>query len=150
MENITKGLTLRESKTNLSFENEEICKRVKEIFANNSFSFQTVSKKYVFNLINEFSGDKATVRNSILVSVLKEFVSSYYEKLTDIFNNCIRKDTFQETLRKAEVTLVFKKGDPTSKTYYRLVSTVSNYFQTLFKKPIYLKLNDYVQNKLPM
>ena len=88
--------------------------------------------------------------NQKQISVLKEFVSSYYEKLTDIFNNCIRKDTFQETLRKAEVTLVFKKGDPTSKTYYRLVSTVSNYFQTLFKKPIYLKLNDYVQNKLPM
>ena len=54
-------------------------KSVKEIFGNNYFSFQTVSKKYVLNLINEFSVDKATVSNGIAVSVLKESISSYYE-----------------------------------------------------------------------
>ena len=37
-----------------------------------------------------------TVWNNIPVSVHNEFVSPYYEKLTDIFNNCIRSRTFPE------------------------------------------------------
>ena len=72
-------------------------------------------------------GNKAIVSNDIPVSVLKESVSAYYEKLTDIFKNCIRSGTFPEILQKAEGTPVFKKGDPTSKTDYRPVSTSSNF-----------------------
>ena len=88
-------------------------------------------------MIKEPPGNKATVSNDIPVSVLKEFVSAYYEKLTDIFNNCIRRGTFPEILKKSEVTPVFKKGDPTSKTDYRPVSTVSS-FSEMFEKLIYL------------
>ena len=61
-------------------------------------------------MIKELPGNKATVSNDISVSVLKESLSAYYEKLTDIFNNCIRSDTFPEILKKSEVTQVFKKG----------------------------------------
>ena len=35
--------------------------------------------------------------------------------------NCIRIGTFPEILKKAEVTPVFKKGDPTSKIDHRPV-----------------------------
>ena len=45
-------------------------------------------------------GNKATVSNSIPVSALKESVSVYYEKLTDISNNCIRSGTFPDILLK--------------------------------------------------
>ena len=44
------------------------------------------------------------------------------------------------------MTPVFKKGDPTSKTDYRPVSTLSN-FSKIFEKLIYLQLNNYTQNK---
>ena len=53
---------------------------------------------------------------------------------------------FQKYLRKAEVTPVFKKGYPTSKTDYRPVSTLSS-FSKIFEKFIYLQLNNYIQNK---
>ena len=33
--------------------------------------------------------------------------SAYYEKLTDIFDNCIRSGTFQEILQKAKTTPLF-------------------------------------------
>ena len=72
--------------------------------------------------------------------------SVYYEKLTDIFNNCIRSGTFPEILKKSEVTPFFKKGDPTSKADYRPVSTLSS-FSKIFEKLIYLQLNNYMQNK---
>ena len=125
--NITKGLHLCESTGNINFENEENCKKIKENFGNETFSFETISKKDVLNLIKQLPGNKATVSNDIPVSVLKESVSAYYEKLTDIFNNCIRSGTFPEILKKSEVTPVFKKGDPTSKTDYRPVSALSNF-----------------------
>ena len=75
-------------------------------------------------MIKELPVNKATVSNDIPVSVLKESISFYYEKLTDIFNNCIRSSTLPEILKKAEVTLLFKKGDPTWKRDYLPVSTL--------------------------
>ena len=47
------------------------------------------------------------------------------------------------------MTPVFKKGDPTSKTDYRPVSTLSN-LSKIFEKLIYLQLNNYMQNKFSM
>ena len=88
-------------------------------------------------MIKKLPGNKATASNDIAVSVLKESVSACYEKLTNIFHNCIRSGTFSEILKKAKVTPVFKKGDPSSKTDYRPVSTISN-FSKIFEKLIYL------------
>ena len=66
------------------------------------FSFETVFKKDVLNLIKELPGNKATVSNDISVSELKESISVYYKKLTNILNNCI-SGTFSQILKKAEV-----------------------------------------------
>ena len=41
---------------------------------------------------------------------------------------------------------IIKKGDPTSKTDYHPVSTLSN-FSKIFEKLIYLQFNNYMQNK---
>ena len=108
------------------------------------FFFETISKEDILDYIKQLPGN--TVSNDTPVSVHSESVSAYYEKLTDIFNNCIRSGTFPEILKKSEVTPVFKKGDPTSKTGYRPVSTLSN-FSKIFEKLIYLQLNNYMQNK---
>ena len=57
-----------------------------------------------------------------------------------------RSGTFPEILKKVGVTRVFKKGNPTSKTDYRSVSSLSN-FSKIFEKLIYLQVNNYMQNK---
>ena len=62
-----------------------------------------------------------------------------------VFNDCIRSDTFRKILEKAVVTLVFKKGDPTSKTNYRPVITQSN-VPKIFEKLIYFPLDIHMQN----
>ena len=84
---ITKSLYLRQSTGNINFGNEESCKKITENFGDENFSFETIFKKDVLKLIEQIPGNKATVPNDIPVSVLKESVSAYYEKLTDIFNN---------------------------------------------------------------
>ena len=85
----------------MNFENGESCKKIKENFGNENFYFETVSKKDVLDLIKGLPGNKATVLNDVPVSVLKESVSAYYEKLTAIFNNCIRSGTFPEILKNS-------------------------------------------------
>ena len=52
---------MRESTGNINFENDESCKKIKENFGNEHFSFETVLKKDVLNLIKELLGHKATV-----------------------------------------------------------------------------------------
>ena len=75
-----KVLNLRESTRSINFKNEARFKNDKKTFGN---------LKDVLNLIKELPGNKATVSNDISVSVLKDSISVYYEKLIDIFNNCI-------------------------------------------------------------
>ena len=48
--NITKGLNLRELTGNINFENEESCKKIKENFDNETFSFKTIYKKDVLKI----------------------------------------------------------------------------------------------------
>ena len=119
---------------------------MKENFGNETFSFETISREDFLDLIKQLPGNKATVSNDIPVSLLKKSVSAYYEKLTGIFNKCIKSGTFPEILERSEVTHVFEKGDPTSKRDYRLVSTLSD-FSKIFEKLIYLQLNNYMKNK---
>ena len=64
------GLNLREKTGNINFEKEESCKKVKGNFVNENFSFETVSKKDVLDLIKELPKNKATVSNDITVSVV--------------------------------------------------------------------------------
>ena len=107
--NITKELNLLESTGNINFENEKSCKKIKENFGNETFSFETISRKDVLDFIMQLPGNKATVSNDISVSALKESVSAYYEKLTYISNNCIRSGTFPEILLKISYTSFLKR-----------------------------------------
>ena len=65
--------------------------------------------------IEELPGNKATVSNDVPVSVLKESISAYYEKLADIFNNCICSGAFPEITKIAEVAPVAQKLTPHQK-----------------------------------
>ena len=52
---------MRESTRNINLENEESCKKIKENFGNETFSFEAISKKDVSNLVKPLPGNKATV-----------------------------------------------------------------------------------------
>ena len=71
--------------------------------------------------MKELPRNKVTVSNDIPVSLLKESISAYCEKLSDIFNNCLRSCTFPGILKSNNE----KKGNPTSKTDFRPVNGLS-------------------------
>ena len=102
--------------------------------------------------------DKASISNDIPVSVMKQFVNCYCEKLTNILNDCLKENRFPNLMKVAEISPVFKKLDNTSKDnsqqtfvlmktssrrldqdeYVRLSFTSSeDVFKTSWSRPIY-------------
>ncbi len=56
-------------------------------------------------------------------------------------SRCIREATFSDLLKRAEVTPVFKKDDPTKKSNYRPVSVLP-YFSKIFESVILDKMHE--------
>ena len=61
------------------------------------------------------------------VSVIKQFPDCYFEKTTNILNNCLKKNRFPNLMKVAKISPVFKKLDNTSKENYQAISTLSNF-----------------------
>ena len=74
-------------------------------------------------------------------------VHIYSQLLTNIFNDCVKSGKFPNILKYADITPVFKKGDPTDKTNYRPISTLLN-FSKVFEKMIYAQINSFMEPKL--
>ena len=71
----------------------------------------------------------------------------YCQIPTNIFSDCVESGKFPDILKYADITPVFKRGDPTDKTYYRPISTLSN-FSKVFEKMIYAQINSFMEPKL--
>ena len=64
---------------------------------------------------------------------MKNSIHIYSEKLTNIFNECLINGKFPDTLKRADVTPIFKKGNDNEKENYRPVSMLST-FSKVFGK----------------
>ena len=74
-------------------------------------------------------------------------VHIYSQITTNIFNDRVKSGKFPDILKYADITPVFKTGDVTDKTYYRPISTLSN-FSKVFEKMIYVHINSFMEPKL--
>ena len=64
---------------------------------------------------------------------MKNSIHIYSEKLTNIFNECLINGKFPDTLKRADVTPIFKKGNDNEKENNRPVSMLST-FSKVFGK----------------
>ena len=97
----------------------------KYITQENSFSFTLFSKEDIVKAIKSLSSNKASPIEDIPIKILKNSIHIYSEKLTNIFNECLINGKFPDTLKRAEVTPIFKKGKNIEKENYRPVSMLS-------------------------
>ena len=68
---------------------------MKEHFRNGSFSFKPTSKNGIISDIKKLPSNIVSITNDILVSVMKQFLNCYCEKLRNILNDYLKKIGFQ-------------------------------------------------------
>ena len=96
--------------------------------------------------IKSLSSNKASPIEDIPIKILKNSIHIYSEKLTNIFNECLINKLFPDTLKRADVTPIFKKGNDNEKENYRPVSMLST-FSKVFEKLLFEQINDHMQSK---
>ena len=64
--------------------------------------------------------------------------------LCTMFNNCFKTGTFPDCLKIAEVSPIFKKGDPFEATNYLPISLLSH-FDKILEKLIYNRLLNHLK-----
>ena len=112
----------------------------------NSFSFTPFSKEDILKAIKSVSSNKASPIEDIPIKILKNSIHIYSEKLTNIFNECLINVNFPDTLKRADVSPIFKKGNNNEKENYCPVSMFST-FSRVLEKLLLEQINDHMQSK---
>ena len=144
--NVTKGLKLRQVDECQSFENEDSPRLIGENYVGERFSFKAISKDDIIEPVKKLPSNKVSISNDIPVSMINSFAACYCEKLSSIFNDCLKENKFPNLMKIAEISQAFKELDNNSKYNYRSISTLSN-FDKLFKSILFTQLNRYMQKK---
>ena len=108
----------------------------------NKFSFKPVSEKFVKDVVNDLSSNKAA-GGEIPLKILKEFDFPLH-CLTNCINEAIKNKNFPDSLKLSNIVPVHKKKDPTDKTNYRPVSILP-LLSKVFEKVMYIQLYDYME-----
>ena len=64
--------------------------------------------------------------------------------MSHIINTCIERATWPDTLKKAEIVLIYKSGDKHNATNYRPISLISN-IGRVFEKIIYNRIYEFIK-----
>lgn len=107
----------------------------------NSIFIKPTNNEEVFKIIGNMKNKKGGVDN-ITTKALK--VMSYHigNALTHIFNLCIEKSVWPETLKTAVIIPIYKSGSKMETSNYRPISLISNLAKIL-EKIIYIRLKSF-------
>ena len=109
------------------------------------FSFKPVSEKFVKDIVNYLSLNKAA-GGKIPPKILKECDFSFHF-LTNCINEAIKNKKFPDSTKLSNIVPVHKKKDRTDKTNCRRVSILP-LLSKVFEKVMYIQLYDYIENVL--
>ena len=113
--------------------------------------FANITKTLKLKKHPNFDGQSLSVNKTspiedILIKILKNSVHIYSEKLTNVFNERLINGKFPDTLTRADVTPIFKKGNDNEKKNYDPESMLST-FSKVFEKLVFEQINDHMQSK---
>ena len=111
---------------------------------NSHFSFRSVDSNDVFTKLRSLNPRKSCGFDLIPAKFLRLGANVICKSLTPIINESLESAVFPTTLKQAEVSPIFKKGDPLLKGNYRPVSILTS-ISKIFEKIIHEQLSDYFQ-----
>mgnify|MGYP001793765379 FL=1 len=129
-----------------NFKNHPSILMIQNRILNSSFKFHAISKEEVENEILGLSNSKATQEYDIPTKIIKMNASVFSEILSTEFNRSLELCEFPKSMKLADVTPVYKKGNRFKKENYRPVSILSN-LSKIFEKCIYKQLSIFFENK---
>ena len=97
--------------------------------------------------MRELNSNKATTFGNIPTKILKQSSKSCSDTLQKLFNDALRDGYFPDKLKRADITPVFKKDDPTKSKNYRPVSVlpgISKIFERLMRKQISFYVDQFL------
>ena len=122
--------------------------KIKEtVKLDDKFIFRDEATPQTKNCISRLNPKKSSVENDIPMKMLiltNDICSKY---ITNIYNDAIHSSVFPKSLKEANVTPIFKKGDKTAKQNYRPISLLPC-VSKLFERHMYNQIIAYIDNKL--
>ena len=112
----------------------------------NHFKFTELSSSDVLRLLLKIDTSKAVGFDNIPGKLLKIGASSLAVPVTALVNMSIQENTFPDLLKYAEVSSLYKKGDPLLKNNYRPLSVLSA-LSKIFEKLINFQLSSYFDSR---
>ena len=109
-------------------------------YSDKNFCFHLISQLNINTEINNMDSTKAYQQDNIPPKILKLSSDICEIVLCSDINQCIRKGNFPDTLKKADITPTFKKGDNLLKSNYRAISilpTISKIYERILYQQIY-------------
>ena len=118
-------------------------------FGGPEFSFRPVTRKELYNVIDNLPKHKSPGPGYIPAWALKDSKLSIGTHLQFVVNECVNKNTFPNILKTAHVTPVYKKGDRLEPENYRPISvtpTLAKIFERLLLEQLthHLTLNGLI------
>ena len=106
-----------------------IVKIEKHFKTNTTFPFSPTSKDEIVAIIKNLQNNKATV-GKIPLNILKK--SNFtFDELTECVNYVLKNGKFPDSLKYANITPVYKKGNSTDKVNYRPLVFCHCYLKSL-------------------
>ena len=69
--------------------------------------FKSISKDDIIKAIKKLPSNKPSISNDIPISIIKNLDICHREKLTSIFNDCLKENKFPNLMKIAEISSVF-------------------------------------------
>ena len=110
--------------------------------SNYTFSFKFETQQKFSKLIQNPNCNKATQQHDIPIKILKENSEIFSHILCHNFNNSLFSTVFPSSLKKVDITPVYKIDEKFLKNNYRPVSMLASVLQ-IFERCLYDQINDY-------
>ena len=114
---------------------------------NKEFVFKNTKNEEVRKHIQNLDVKKSTPQNDIPTKLLKENIDILDKVLTKSYNYSNMKNMFPESLKCADVSPLFKKGDKSDKKNYRPISKLPN-LSKVFERIMHNDISNYMSSRL--
>jgi len=117
---------------------------IKNLNTNMSFNFKSVTVQEMVDMLSHINIKKSTGHDNIPPKMLKIGASILCFPFQSLINTSIANNVFPDSLKYAEVSPVFKKGDTLSPSNYRPISILTS-ISKLFEKVMVEQLSLYFE-----